>query len=103
MEVEFARGRDGTDRGEVVVGAPFAQNRRLAYGGREAHDTGQRIKPGLVYGENRLLLDLCPVLMADRVSSRKCAMAASLRCRARRAGFCGLQRGALSMRPTGRG
>jgi hypothetical protein len=47
-----------------------------------------------------LLLSLRPFLMAGQVSSRHCAMAASLRCRARRAGFCGRQRRASSTRPT---
>jgi hypothetical protein len=99
-EVELAPGRDGTDRRQMVTGTPFPQNRGLAYGGIGAHDTGQRIKPRLVYEENCLLLDLRPLLMAGQVSSRHCAMAASLRCRARLAGFCGLQRSASSKRPT---
>ena len=80
MEGEFALGRDGTDRRQMVVGVPFPQNRGLADGGIGAHDTGEWIKPRFVYEEDRLLLSLRPLLMAGQVSSRHCAMAASLRC-----------------------
>ena len=100
MEVELALGREGADRRQMVTGIPFPQNRRLADGSVGAYDTGQRVKPGLVYEEDRLRLDLRPFLMAGQVSSRHCAIAASLRCRARRTGFCGLQRIASSRRPT---
>ena len=100
MEVEFALGRDGTDRGEMIPGIPFLQNWGLAHRGIGAHDTGEWIKPRFVYEDNRLLLGLRPPLMAGQVSSRQRAMAASSRWRARRAGFCGLQPIALSRRPT---
>jgi hypothetical protein len=100
MAVELALGRKGADRRQVVTGIPFPQNRRLADGSVGAHDTGQRVEPGLVYEQDRLLLGLRPFLIAGQVSSRHCAMAASLRCRARRTGFCGLQRIRSSRRPT---
>jgi hypothetical protein len=100
MEVEFAFGRDGADRRQMITRIPFPQNGRLADGGIGADDTGEWIKPRFVYEDNRLLLGLRPLLMAGQVSSRQRAMAASSRWRARRAGFCGLQPIALSRRPT---
>jgi hypothetical protein len=43
---------------------------------------------------------LRPLLIAGHVSSRQRAIAASPRWRARRAGFCGLQRSTRHKRPT---
>jgi hypothetical protein len=103
MEIEFAPRRDGTDRREVVTGPPFLQDRRLTYWGIGSNDTGQGIKSRLVDEQDRLLLCFGPFLMAGQVSSRQCAIAASSRCRARRAGFCGLQRIMAHKRPTWRG
>ena len=100
VKVEFALGRDGTDGREMIPGPPVPQNWGLAHRRIGADDAGQRIKPGLVYEENRVLLDLRPLLMAGQVASRHCAMAASWRCRARLVGFCGLQCSASSRRPT---
>lgn len=103
LEIEFAPQRDGTDGREVVTGPPSLQDRRLTYGGVGSNDAGQGIKPRLVDEQDRLLLRLSPLLMAGQVSSRQCAIATSSRCRARRAGFCGLQRIMAHKRPTWRG
>jgi hypothetical protein len=70
MEVELAFERKGADRRQMVAGIPFPQNRRLADGSIGAHDTRQRVKPGLVYEKDGLLLDLRPFLIAGQVSSR---------------------------------
>jgi hypothetical protein len=100
VEVELALRGDGADRGQMVAGTPLPQNGGVAYRGIGADDTGQGIEPGFIDEENRLRLGLCPLLSAGQVSSRQRAMAASSRCRARRTGFCGLQRSAFSKRPT---
>jgi len=100
VEVELALGGDGTDRGQMVAGTPLPQNGGVAYRGIGADDAGQGIEPGFIDEENRLPLGLCPLLSAGQVSSRQRAMAASSRCRARRTGFCGLQRSAFNKRPT---
>src|SRR5262245_27137864 len=99
-EIQLAFERHGTDGREMVTSPPLPPDGRLAHGRIGADDTGQRIEPGLVYEEDRLLLCLGPLLRAGQVSSRQRAMAASSRWRARRAGFCGLQPMALSRRPT---
>ena len=103
VEIPFALRRDGTDGREVIAGAPFPQDGCLAHRRVGAHDTREGIKPRLVYEEEGLRLGFRPLLMAGQLSSRHWAMAASSRCRARRAGFCGLQRRALHKRPTWRG
>jgi hypothetical protein len=100
VEVQLALRRDGTDGREMVAGPSPAQDGRLAHRRIRAHDTGQGIKPGLVYEEDRLLVGLRPLLMAGQVSSRHWAIAASSRWRARRAGFCGVQRTAWHKHPT---
>ena len=63
----------------MITGPPLPQDGRLAHGGVGAHDTGQRIEPGLVYEEDRLLLRFSPFLIAGQVSVRQRAMAASSR------------------------
>jgi hypothetical protein len=83
----------------MVASPPLLQNGCLAYWGIGADRTGQGIEPGFIDEENRLPLGLCPLLSAGQVSSRPRAMAASSRCRARRAGFCGLQGSVFSKRP----
>jgi hypothetical protein len=84
----------------MVTRPPLSQDGRVPYRGIGMDDTGQKIEPGLVYEENRVLLGLGPLLRAGQVSSRQRAMAASSRWRARRAGFCGFQPIALSSQPT---
>jgi hypothetical protein len=100
VEIELTLRRDGTDRREMVTGIPFPQNRGLAHRRIRADDTGQRIESGLVYEEDRLVLGFRPLLRVSQVSSRQWVMAASSRWRARRAGFCGLQRIVRHKRPT---
>jgi hypothetical protein len=99
-EIQLAFGRHGADGREMVTRPPLPQDGRVPYRGIGADDTGQRIEPGLIDEEDRLLLRLGPLLRAGQVSPRQRAMAASSRWRARRAGFCGLQPMALSSRPT---
>jgi hypothetical protein len=99
VEIQLALRRYGTDGGEVVAGPPFPQDRRVPYGGIGAHDTGQGIKARLIYEEDALLLFLRPFLIVGQISARQRAIAASSRCRARRAGFWRLQRSALHKRP----
>jgi hypothetical protein len=99
-EVQLALWRDGTDRREMVAGPPLPHDRGLANRGVGADDTRQGIKARFVYEEDGLLLLLRPLLRAGQICSRQCAMAASSRCRACRAGFCGLQRIRLHRRPT---
>lgn len=101
--VEFALGGQGTDGRQMLTGPPLPQDGRLAHGRIGADDAGQGINPGLVYEENTLPLGFRPLLMAGQVSSRQRVMAASSRWRARRAGFCGLQRIVWHTRPTWRG
>jgi hypothetical protein len=100
VEIQLARRRYRTDGREVVTRPPLSENGRLAYRGIGTDDTGQGIEPRFIDEEDRLPLGLCPPLRAGQVSSRQRVMAVSSRCRARRAGFCGLQRSALSNRPT---
>jgi hypothetical protein len=100
VEVQLALRRDRGDRRQMVAGPPLPHDRGLPHRGIGADDAGQGIKARFVYEENRLLLGLRPFLRADQVCWRQRAMATSSRCRARRAGFCGLQRMALSKRPT---
>jgi hypothetical protein len=103
MAVQLALGRDGPDGREMLAGAPLPQDRRLAHRRVCAHHTGQGIEPGLIDEEERVPLGLGPLLSAGQVSSRQRVMAPSSRCRARRAGVCGLQRTAWHKRPTWRG
>jgi hypothetical protein len=100
VEIELALRGDGTDGREMITGAPLPQDGRLAHRGIGPDDTRQGVEPRFIYKEDGLALGFCPFLMARQVSSRQCAMAASSRCRARRAGFCGLQRITASRRPT---
>ena len=100
VKIQLALQRDCTDRGEVIAGPPVPQNGRVPDGGVGPGDTRQGVKARLIYKEDALLLGLCPLLRAGQVSSRHWAIATSSRWRARRAGFCGLQRIALSKRPT---
>jgi len=103
VEVQLALRRDRGDRREVVAGPPLTEDGCLAHRRVCAHHTGEGIKPGFVYEEDRLVLGFRPLLMAGQVCSRHWAMAASSRWRARRAGFCGLHRMAWQRRPTWRG
>jgi hypothetical protein len=100
VEMQLALRRDRTDGREVITRPPLLENGRLAYRGIGTDDTGQGIEPRFIDEEDRLPLGFCPLLRAGQVSSRQWVMAVSSRCRARRAGFCGLQRSALSTRPT---
>jgi hypothetical protein len=87
VDIPLALRRDRTDGGEGVAGPPVPQDRRVPHGGIGAHDARQGIKACLIDEEEALLLFLCPLLMAGQISSRQWGMAASTRCRARRAGF----------------
>jgi hypothetical protein len=98
-EIPLALRRDRTDGGEVVAGPPFPQDQRVPHGGIGAHDTRQGIKARLIDEEDALLLVLRPFLIVCQISSRQRTIAASSRCRARRAGFWRLQRRALHKRP----
>ena len=84
---EFALRGDGADGREMITRPPRPQGGCLAHRGIGPDDTRQGIEPCFVYEQDRLLLRLRPFLIAGRVASRQCTIAASLRCRARRAGF----------------
>src|SRR5262249_14725403 len=99
VEVQLALWRQGTDGGEMIARPPLPQDGCLPHRGIGADDTGQGIEARFVDEKDALLLGLRPLLMAGQLCSRPCASAASSRWRARRAGFCGLQRSALSKRP----
>lgn len=100
VKIQLALWGHGTDGREMIARPPLPQDRRVAHRGVSPDDAGQGIEAGFVYEKNALLLGLRPLLMAGQVSSRQQAMAASSRWRARRTGFCGLQRSAWSKRPT---
>jgi hypothetical protein len=100
MEIQLSLRRDSTDGREMITGTPLPQDGRLAHRGIGPDDTRQGVEPRFIYKEDGLALGFCPFVMARQVSSRQCAMAASSRCRARRAGCCGLQRITASRRPT---
>jgi hypothetical protein len=99
-EIELALRRDGTDGREVLAGPPLPQDGGLADRRIRADDTGQGIEPGFVYKEDAVALGLRPLSRAGQVSWRQRAIAASSRWRARRIGFCGLQRSSWHRRPT---
>jgi hypothetical protein len=101
VEVHLALGREGGDGGEMVAGAPLLQDRCPASWRIGAPDTGSRRDTRRIDPEDRLALGVRPLLLAGHVSSRHWAMAASSRGCARRLGCWGLQRMALSNRPTG--
>ncbi len=100
VEVQLTLGRYRGDGREMVAGVPLPQDGGLADWGVGTHDTREGIKPGLIYEEDGLLLGFRPLLRAGQMSSRQRVIAASSRWRARRTGFCGLQRIALQRRPT---
>jgi hypothetical protein len=100
VKIELALRRDGTDGQEVITRPPLPQHGGLAYRGIGTDDTRQGVEPRFIDAEDGLPLGLGPFLRAGQVSSRQRVMAISSRWRARRAGFCGLQRSALSKRPT---
>jgi hypothetical protein len=100
MKIQLALRGYRTDGREVITRPPLPENGCLAYWGIGADDTGPGREPGFIDEEDRLPLGLCPLLRAGQVSARQRVMAASSRCRARRAGCCGLQRRAFSKRPT---
>ena len=100
VKVHLALGGYGRDGRQMIACPPLPQHGRLSDRRIGTHDTGQGIKPGLVYEEDGLVLGLRPFLRAGQVSSRQRVMAASSRWRARRIGFCGLQRIALQKRPS---
>jgi hypothetical protein len=103
MKIQLAFRGEGADRREMIPGPPFPEDGGLAYWGIRADDTGQGIEPRFIDEEDRLPLGFGPFLSAGQVSSRQWVMATSSRWRARRAGFCGLQRMAWHKRPTWRG
>ncbi len=100
VKIQLALWGHGTDSREMIARPPLPQDGRVAHRGIGPDDTRQGIEAGFVDEKDALLLGLRPLLMAGQVCSCQRAMAASSRWRARRAGFCGLQRSALSQRPT---
>ena len=78
-EIQLALRRDRRDGRQMITGPPLPQDGRLPHRRIGAHDTGQRIKAGLVYKEDRLLLRCSPFLIAGHVSVRQRAIAASSR------------------------
>jgi hypothetical protein len=100
MEIQLPLWGDRADGREMLAGPPLLQDRGLSNRCIGADDAGQRIEPGFIDEKDALPLGLRPLLIAGHVSWRQRAMATSSRWRARRAGFCGLQRIALSKRPT---
>jgi hypothetical protein len=87
MEIQLPLRGDGADGGEMVTGPPLPQDGCLPDRRLGAHRAGEGIKTGFIQEEDRLRLRLRPLLSVGHVSARQCAMAASLRCRARRTGF----------------
>ena len=100
MEIQPPLWGDGADGREMIASPPLLQDRGLSNRRIGADDAGQRIEPGFIDKKDASPLGLRPLLMAGQVSWRQRAMATSSRWRARRAGFCGLQRIVLSNRPT---
>jgi hypothetical protein len=94
---------DRADGREMLAGPPLLQDRGVSNRRIGADDAGQRIEPGFIDEKEAWPWGLRPLLRAGHVSWRQRAMATSSRWRARRAGCCGLQRIALSKRPTGTG
>jgi hypothetical protein len=103
VEIELACRRYRTDGREGITRPPLPENGGLAYRGIGTDDTGPGRAPRCIEEEDGVPLGLCPLLRAGRLSSRQRVMAVSSRCRARRAGFWGLQRSAFRKRPTGTG
>jgi hypothetical protein len=103
VEGPLALWRQGADDGEMITGPPLSHEGGLPHRRIGTHHTRQGINPGLIDAAEALFLLLRPPCMAGHVGSRPYAMAASSRCRARRAGFWGRHRMALSNRPTGTG
>ena len=99
VEVQPALRRQRADGGAMIARLPLPQDGGLPHRGVAAHHTRQGIETRFVYQEDGLLLGLRPFLRAGQVVSRQCAIAASSRCRARRAGFWRLQRIAWHTRP----
>ena len=102
-EIELARRRYRTDGREVITRPPLLEHGGWASRGIGTDDPGQGRDPRFIDEEDGLPLGWCPLLSAGQVSSRQRVMAVSSRWRTRRAGFSGLQRKALSKRPTGTG
>ena len=100
VKIHLAFGGYGRDSRQMVSRPPLPQHGRLPDRGIGTPDTGQGIKAGLVYEEDGLVLGVRPLLRAGQMSLRQRVMATASRWRARRTGFCGLQRIALQRRPT---
>src|SRR3712207_70016 len=100
VKIQLPLWRDGADGREMLAGPPLLEHRRVAHRRVGADHTGQGVESRLIDEEEALLVSFRPLLRAGHVSWRQRAMAASSRWRARRAGFCRLQRIALSKRPT---
>jgi hypothetical protein len=98
-ELPRALRRYRPDGGEVVAGAPCPQDRRVPHGGIGAPDTRPGINPRRIDAEEALWRFLRPFVMGGQLSSRQRAIAASSRCRARRAGLWRRQRRAWHKRP----
>jgi hypothetical protein len=90
--------RDGADGREMIACPPLLHDGRVAQRRRGPDHTRQGREPGFVEEKDALPLDLGPLLMAGQVASRPCAIAASSRWRARRAGFWRRHRIASSTR-----
>jgi hypothetical protein len=103
MNVACARGRDDADGRQLLPGLPCLHDWGLADWRIGAPDAGPRVNPRRLSAAERRRLRLGPCVLAGPVSSCQRAMAASARCRARRAGVCGRQRITSSRRPTWRG
>jgi hypothetical protein len=92
VNIPLALWGDGADRREMIPGPPLLECGSPAYGCLRADDPGQGKEPRFIDAEEALALGLGPRLSTGHLSSRQRVMAASSRWRARRAGFCRLQR-----------
>ena len=100
---ECALRRDGADGRQMIPGPPLVQAGGVPHRRIRAGDTGPGLHAGFISEEEALRLGLRPLLRAGQVAACPRVMAASARCRARRAGVWGLQRRTWPKRPIGRG
>jgi hypothetical protein len=103
VAIPLAFERDRPDGREMIAGVPLSQDGCVGYGCVSADDAREGGEPRFVDEEEALALGLCPFWRAGQVSWRQCVIVASSRWRARRAGFCGLQRITWHKRLTWRG